>query len=79
MRAHRTLACAYKQRVVGAREDNIELVIHHFTKALEYLSIEEPGSKTDRFGKGPLGPFAASWSEIMTKLSSSYNERVKVS
>jgi hypothetical protein len=79
MRAHRTLADAYKERVVGAREDNIEHVIHHLTKAIESLSIEGPASKTDRFGKGPLHIFAGSWSELMTELGSLYGERVKVS
>jgi hypothetical protein len=66
-------------RVVGAREDNIEHVIHHLTKALKQLSIEGPASKTDRFGIGPLGGNAGPWSEIMTELGSSYGERVKVS
>jgi hypothetical protein len=79
MRAHRTLADAYNARVVGAREENIEHVIHHLTKALENVSVEGPASKTDRFGKGPLDGFAGSWSEIMTLLGSSYGERVKVS
>jgi hypothetical protein len=76
---HRALADAYKLRLVGAREDNIEHVIHHLTKALEYVSIEGPASKTDRFGKGPLDGRAGTWSELLTELGSSYGERVKVS
>jgi hypothetical protein len=73
------LADAYQVRVVSAREDNIEHVIHHLTKALENVSVEGPASKTDRFGKGPLDGLAGDWSAIMTKLGSSYGERVKVS
>jgi hypothetical protein len=78
-KAHCTLADAYDLRVLGAREDNVEHVIHHLTKALENVSIEGPASKTDRFGKGPLDGYARSWSDLMLRLSSSYGERVKVS
>jgi hypothetical protein len=76
---HRTLADVYQLRVVGAREDNIEHSIHHLTKALENLSIEGPGSKTDCFDKGPLDGLADDWSELMSRLGVSYGERVKVS
>jgi hypothetical protein len=78
-RAHHALAEAYAARGVGAREDNIEHVIHHLTKALEYVSIEAPGSTTERFGKGPLDNLAGTWSAIITKLGAAYGERVKVS
>jgi hypothetical protein len=73
------LADAYQMRVVGAREDNIEHVIHHLTKALEKVSIEGPASTTDRFGKGPLEGYAVAWSEFMSRLGVSYSVRVKVS
>jgi hypothetical protein len=79
LQAHMTLADTYSMRVVGTREDNIEHVIHHLTKALANVSIEGPASKTDRFGKGPLNGHALTWSEVMTKLGSAYSERVKVS
>jgi hypothetical protein len=79
VRVHHTLADAYEMRVVGAREDNIEHYIHHLTKALESVSIEGPGSTTERFGKGPLDGRAGSWSKLMSRLGSSYGERVKVS
>jgi hypothetical protein len=79
MRVHRTLAVAYQMRVVGAKEDNIEHVIHHLTKALESVSIEGPASKTERFGKGPLNGLAGIWSGIVRDLGSAYRERVKVS
>jgi hypothetical protein len=79
MRAHSTLADAYQLRVVGAREDNIEHVIHHLTKALEYISIEGPASMKDLFGKGPLKARAGTWSKMMRCLACSYGERVKVS
>jgi hypothetical protein len=73
------LANAYHMRVVRAREDNIEHVIHHLTKALENFSIEGPGSAKGCFGEGPLEGHARTWSELMTELGSSYGERVKVS
>jgi hypothetical protein len=78
VRVHRTLADAYQMRVVGAREDNIEHVIDHLTKALENVSIEGPASKADRFGKCPLDALAGTWSELMSRLGSAYGERVKV-
>jgi hypothetical protein len=76
---HHFLAVTYQMRVVGAREDNIEYVIHHLTKALESVSAEGPASKTDRFGKGPLDGRAGTWSTFITELGLSYGERVKVS
>jgi hypothetical protein len=79
LRVHSTLADAYNLRVLGAREDNVEHVIDHLTKALESTSIQVPGSTTDHFGKGPLDGRAGAWSAIMTRLGSSYGERVKVS
>jgi hypothetical protein len=79
IRAHRTLANAYHVRVVGAREDNIEHIIHHLTKALENVAIEEPGSTTEGFGKGPSEGLALTWSEILIELCPLYSERVKVS
>jgi hypothetical protein len=79
MRTHRTLADAYQVRVVGAREDNLEHVIHHLTKALVYISIEGPGCTMERFGKGPLDGHAGTWSKLMSCLGCSYGERVKVS
>jgi hypothetical protein len=65
--------------VLGAREDNIEHVIYHLTKALEYVSIEGPGTATERFDKGPLDGYVVIWSELMTLLGSSYGKRLKVS
>jgi hypothetical protein len=79
MTAHRAVAEAYQIRVVGTREDNIEHVIHHLTKALENISIEGQGSMTDCFGKSPLVGEAGAWSELMSLLSVSYGARVKVS
>jgi hypothetical protein len=80
MRVHRTLADAYQMRVVGAREDNVEHAIHHLTKALENVSVEEPASMTDHpFGKGPLFGHAGPWSEVMSLLGFAYGARVKVS
>jgi hypothetical protein len=78
MNVHRTLADVYQMRVVGAREDNIEHVIHHLTKALENISIEGPGSATERFGEGPLDGLAGTWSKLTIELGSAYGERVKV-
>jgi hypothetical protein len=77
---HRTLADAYQMRVVGAREDNIEHVIDHLTKALENkVSVVGPASKTDRCGNGPLDGRAGRWSELMSRLGFAYGERAKVS
>jgi hypothetical protein len=76
---HRTLTNAYKARVMGPRERNIEHVIRHLTKALESVSIEGPASATERFGDGPCDGYAGTWSELMTELGSAYGERVKVS
>jgi hypothetical protein len=78
-KVHRTLATAYATRVFGEREDNIEHEIHHLTKALENVSVEGPGSTTERFGKRPADGNAGNWSELMSHLSSTYRARVKVS
>jgi hypothetical protein len=81
LRVHRTLANAYVtgMHALGDTEESIEHVIHHLTKALESVSIEGPGSGTDRFGRGPLDGRAGTWSELMSLLGGSYGERVKVS
>jgi hypothetical protein len=79
MTVHRTLAAGYQARVVGAKEDNLEHVIHHLTKALENMSVEWPASKADRFGRGPLDGYAGIWSDIVSELGSAYGARVKVS
>jgi hypothetical protein len=81
-KVRRTLADAYNVRVVGAREDNIEHVIDHLTKALEYVSMEAgPAAKTDivLLRKAPLVGAARGWSDVMSGLGSAYGERVKVS